>query len=196
MSFRICDSKPYQSAVATAVDAARRKATTARLPADAVAVHAQIEPAKVNEDHDVGHVEAVADAAIEGQRAAAQHGVDRIARAGGGDQGQHRAGKADRQRGIEKGSAAGDGGRGRDAQRKAAQAHPEPDAAAEWERMQAQRQQAAQGDAVQVNQCVGGREPGSDGRGAAAASRPARQTRTRASIHGRRRKRTSGAQRK
>src|SRR6185437_16979955 len=41
----------------------------------AVMVHAQIEPTEVDEDHDVRHVKAVADAAVKGQRAAAEERI-------------------------------------------------------------------------------------------------------------------------
>src|ERR1035437_3159194 len=43
-----------------------------QIAGDSVSVHAQIKPSKVNEDHDVNHIEAIADAAIEGQRPVAQ----------------------------------------------------------------------------------------------------------------------------
>src|ERR1035437_4004362 len=53
----------------------------------AVADHPQIEPANEDEGHDVDHVEAVADAAIESQWPSAQSGIDRIALSSRGPQG-------------------------------------------------------------------------------------------------------------
>ena len=76
------------------------------------------------------------------------------------DRGQHCAGKADRQCGIKKGGTAGHScGSGKPGY-KAAQAYTQPDAAAELDCMHSQRHEAAEGETVEVNQRVGGREPG------------------------------------
>ncbi len=130
------------------------------MPSDAVLIHARVEPAEVDEDHDVRHVEAVADAAVEGERAAAQHGVQRIARAGGGDRGKNGAGEAGGEGGIEKCSAAGDGACGDEADGHCGESDREPDAAAERQRVEAEREQAAHGDSVDVRERVGRRDPG------------------------------------
>jgi len=127
---------------------------------DSVGIHLEVEPAEVDEDRDVGHVEAVADAAIEGERAAAEDGVDRIARAGGSDEGEDHAGIADSKCRIEEWRASGDGCGGGDAGDKAAEAQPEPDAAGPFEGVQAYSQQTSPGDAVEVDEGVSRREPG------------------------------------
>src|ERR1035438_2837923 len=82
------------------------KSHDGQVAGDTVAVHAQIEPAKIDEDRNVNHVEPVADAAIEGQRSKAQREAQWIASAGGGDRSQHSARKTDRKSGIEESGAA------------------------------------------------------------------------------------------
>ena len=78
----------------TAVAGGEAEGDDGQIAGDAVCVHAAVEPAEVDEDHDVRHVEAVADAAVEGQRPATQRCIERIARAGRGDRGEHRTGEA------------------------------------------------------------------------------------------------------
>ena len=45
--------------------------TIARFPAMSVGIHLQVEPAEIDEDHDVDHVQSVADASVECQQARA-----------------------------------------------------------------------------------------------------------------------------
>src|ERR1019366_1004837 len=105
---------------------------------DAKAVHAGVEPAEEDKDHDVGHIEAIADAAVVGRGPAAEQGIDGVSGAGGGDESQNAAGKAGGDRGIEIGSASGNGGRCPDAQDQSTQAQAEPGAAAEANGVQRQ----------------------------------------------------------
>ena len=72
------------------------------------------------------------------------------------------------------------------------EADPEPGAAADRQRVEAESKQAAQGDAVEMDEGVGRRYPVQNVCDGRAATRSARQTSNVASIHGARRKRTSG----
>ena len=137
---------------------------------DAVFVHAEVEPSEVDEDGDVGHVEAVADAAIEGERAATEDGVDGVAGAGGRDGCENCSGEAEGECRVKKCRASGDGGGGPESQDKGCETDGDPSAATEREGVEAERDEAAEGDAVEMEECVGGdgsvgmvhAEPGAD----------------------------------
>ena len=101
-NLRICDSNPYQSAVATSVLINESKSHYRQISRYAIPVHRPIEPTEVDEDRNVRHIKPVADAAIEGQWPAPQQSINRIARPGRCDRRNHRASKTHRQRGIQK----------------------------------------------------------------------------------------------
>src|SRR5581483_5901865 len=93
---------------------------------ETVGFHLEIEPAEVDEDTDVDHVEAVADAAVEGERTAAKHPINWIARAGGCDGRQNGSAEGKSECRVEECGAAGDGGCASDAENETDEAAPEP----------------------------------------------------------------------
>src|SRR5579872_1980571 len=126
---------------------------------DAVRVHFEIEPAEVDEDSDVDHVEAVADAAIEGERTAAKQSIDWIARAGGCDGRQNGSAKGKGECRVEECGAACDGGGASDAENETDEAAPEPYSAGNAQRVEAEGDEAAEGDAVEMDERVGRCDP-------------------------------------
>ncbi len=118
---------------------------------------ARVEGAEIDEDEDVDHVKAVADGAVKGQRSAAQRSQQTRAACGDGD--EEDTGEEQSKSGIEESSSGGDGGRGQPTQNGRGDAEDEPSLAAPAEGEQRDGKQAAERDAIEVNERMRAGEP-------------------------------------